>query len=125
MLQFVDISNTDNTDNTDNKGKVYLSVTNTIPPRKVFVRYDGDNRFTYFDLMGNDIAVTYPNDFHSPEETISFYEMPISDDIAKVIQRFGTQYGGKKQSKKQSKKNKKSKHHKRMKKTIKRIRNNI
>jgi hypothetical protein len=115
MLQFVDISNTDNI------GKVYLTVTNTIPPRKVFVRYDGDNRFTYFDLMGNDIAIIYPNDFHSLEETISFYEMPISDDIAKFIQSFGTQYGGKKQSKK----NKKSKHRKRMKKTIKRIRNNI
>lgn len=113
-LQFENIkSNTENIDN------VYLAVTNTTPPRKVFVRYDGNNNFTYFlnidpnisININDEVQITYPTDFHSENETISFYEMPITDDVAKMIQRFGTQYAGKKQSRK-TRKTRKTKSHK-------------
>jgi hypothetical protein len=109
----------ENINNDKNIGKVYLAVTNTTPPRRVFVRYDGDINFTYFlnvdpdsfNGINDEARITYPNDFHSENETISFYEMSIPDNIAKKIQLYGTQYGGKKQTRK-TKKTRKTKSHK-------------
>jgi hypothetical protein len=84
----------------NNYGKIYLAITDTKnnlkciknASRKVFVRYDGINKFTYFSLNGSNISVIYPNDFHNKNETIAFYEINLPEEIVKNIQSYGTQY---------------------------------
>ena len=86
--------------NLNNHGKIYLAITDTKKDlnhiknhsRKVFVRYDGSNKFTYFSLNNSNISVIYPNDFHNENETIEFYEIKLLEEIVKNIQNYGTQY---------------------------------
>jgi hypothetical protein len=75
-----------------NSGKIYLAVTNTFPPRKIFVCYNNKNNFTYFSTSNNNIDVKYPDDFHSINETIQFYEINLPEEIVKYIQSYGSQY---------------------------------
>lgn len=86
--------------NLNNYGKIYLAITDTKKnlnciknaSRKVFIRYDSSNKFTYFSLNGSNILVIYPNDFHSKNETIAFYEINLPEEMVKNIKSYGTQY---------------------------------
>ena len=80
--------------NVNNNGKIYLAITDSKnnSSRKVFVRYDGNNNFTYFSLVNVNIPVIYPIDFHNEHETIEFYEINLPEEIVKNIQNYGTQY---------------------------------
>ena len=80
--------------NVNNNGKIYLAIIDSKHDsnRKVFVRYDGNNNFTYFSLVNSNIPVIYPKDFHNENETIAFYEINLPEEIFKNIQNFGTQY---------------------------------
>jgi hypothetical protein len=69
-----------------NSGKIYLAVTNTFPPRKIFVCYNNKNNFTYFSTSNNNIDVKYPDDFYS------INEINLSEEIVKYIQSYGSQY---------------------------------
>ena len=78
--------------NYKNYGKIYLGITDTTPSRKIFIRYNNNNNFTYFSINNNNIDVIYPGDFHSIDETIKFYEINLPEEIVKEIQEYGTQY---------------------------------
>ena len=80
--------------NVNNNGKIYLAIIDSkhTSNRKVFVRYDCNNNFTYFSLINSNIPVIYPIDFHDENETIAFYEINLPEEIVKNIQNFGTQY---------------------------------
>lgn len=73
-------------------GQLYLAVTNTIPPRKTFLRYLGGHFFIYFAITGSEIPIIYPDDVHSENETIDFYPIFLPEDCVKRIQDYGTQY---------------------------------
>ena len=78
--------------NYKNYGKIYLGITNTNPIRKIFIRYNNNNNFTYFSINHCNIDVKYPDDFHATNESIQFYEINLPEEIVKEIQKYGTQY---------------------------------
>jgi len=78
--------------NQNNYGKIYLAINNITPYRRIFVTYNNDTIFTYFSLLGNEIQVIYPDDFHGSDDIMFFYELKLPDDVIKKIQSYGTQY---------------------------------
>jgi len=104
MHSFTDIQNP------QNENKIYIAVT-YVPTetginkqRQVFVKYNGDNRFTYYSLDGTQMNITYPNDFHDGTLKTDFLEISkLPTDVMNKILSYGAG-GGKKRRKTRGKK---------------------
>jgi hypothetical protein len=91
------------TDLTENDaGKIYLVLIDDDSPRKVFVRYNGGNNFSYFTLDAkNEVQIKFPEQFAADPTTVSFVKMNLPSEIINRFIKHGAYYGGK---------NKKTKH---------------
>jgi hypothetical protein len=92
------------TDLTENDaGKIYLVLIDDDSPRKVFVRYNGGNNFSYFTLDAkNEVQIKFPEQFAADPNTVSFVKMNLPQEIINRFIKHGVYYGGK---------NKKTKNH--------------
>ena len=106
------------TDLTENDaGKIYLVLIDDDSPRKVFVRYNGGNNFSYFTLDAkNEVQIKFPEQFAADPTTVSFVKMNLPSEIINRFIKHGAYYGGK---------NKKTKQHNYKRRNTRIRRNNI
>jgi hypothetical protein len=85
------------TDLTENDaGKIYLVLIDDDSPRKVFVRYNGGNNFSYFTLDAkNEVQIKFPEQFAADPNTVSFVKMNLPSEIINRFIKHGAYYGGK------------------------------
>ena len=85
------------TDLTENDaGKIYLVLIDDDSPRKVFVRYNGGNNFSYFTLDAkNEVQIKFPEQFAADQNNVSFVKMNLPQEIINRFIKHGAYYGGK------------------------------
>jgi len=77
-------------------GKIYLVLIDDDSPRKVFVRYNGGNNFSYFTLDAkNEVQIKFPEQFAADPNTVSFVKMNLPQEIINRFIKHGAYYGGK------------------------------
>ena len=90
-------------------GNIFLVLIDDDSPRKVFVRYNGGNNFSYFTLDAkNEVQIKFPEQFAADANTVSFVKMNMPQEIINRFIKHGAYYGGKR-----NKRNKRSKGRKR------------